>query len=128
LSEEEVDEVAQGRVWSGAAAAELGLVDRVGGLTEALALAKEEAGLDPDAPVWLHVYPRPQSLLDRVRDALYLQGLGARADAPRGLTSRERVAFAALGELATGAAGLCVALREGSSRVVAALPWIPSVR
>lgn len=124
----EVDSVAQGRVWSGAAASELGLVDRVGGLDDALALAKEEAGLDPDAHVRLHVYPRPQRLIDRLRDALYLQGIGTRATSPAvAVSSRERVAVAVLGELVTGATGLGVALREGPGRVVAALPWVPTV-
>jgi protease-4 len=40
-----VEEIAQGRVWSGAAAKELGLVDEVGGLADAVAHAAERAGL-----------------------------------------------------------------------------------
>lgn len=39
-----VDEIAQGRVWSGAAARQLGLVDRFGTLEDAVALAEERAG------------------------------------------------------------------------------------
>lgn len=46
-----VEEIAQGRVWSGTAALELGLVDELGGLTHAIALARAQAGLDEDAPV-----------------------------------------------------------------------------
>ena len=46
-----VEELAQGRVWSGTRALELGLVDELGGLERALALARELAGLDEDAPV-----------------------------------------------------------------------------
>lgn len=47
---EEVDVVARGRVWTGAAALEQGLVDRLGGLDEALAILRERlAGIPVDA-------------------------------------------------------------------------------
>lgn len=130
MTEAEVDAVAQGRVWSGAAAEERGLVDRVGGLEDALAAAKEEAGLDPDARVELHVYPREETLLDRLRDAFYLRELGGARSGGRlaSMSPRERAAAAALSELAEGVAGFGVALRQGPGRAVAALPWIPVVR
>ena len=41
----EVAKVAKGRVWTGEQALGLGLVDKLGGLAQALALAKQEAGL-----------------------------------------------------------------------------------
>ena len=40
---ERIDAIAQGRVWTGKQAKELGLVDELGGLDRALALAKERA-------------------------------------------------------------------------------------
>jgi protease-4 len=46
-----VEEIARGRVWTGSQALERGLVDRLGGLAEAVALAKELAGLDEEALV-----------------------------------------------------------------------------
>ena len=45
LSPAQVDDVAQGRVWTGGAARQLGLVDQFGGLDDALAYAAEQAGL-----------------------------------------------------------------------------------
>ena len=45
MTYEEVDRIARGRVWSGADALELGLVDRMGDLEEAVAAAAELAGL-----------------------------------------------------------------------------------
>ncbi|QBY06046.1 signal peptide peptidase SppA [Thalassotalea sp. HSM 43] len=42
---EQVDAVAQGRVWTGAKAQELGLVDKLGGLDDAIAAAADRAGL-----------------------------------------------------------------------------------
>ena len=41
-----VDSIAQGRVWSGIDALELGLVDELGGIEEAIAYAAEKAGIE----------------------------------------------------------------------------------
>jgi protease-4 len=51
MTTEEVDAVAQGRVWSGADAYELGLVDNLGDLDDAIAAAAELAGLGDDYAV-----------------------------------------------------------------------------
>ena len=45
MERDQVHEIAQGRVWLGSAAKSIGLVDRFGGLRDAIALAKEAAGL-----------------------------------------------------------------------------------
>lgn len=55
-----VDSIGQGRVWSGTRAAELGLVDQVGGLLDAIATAKELAGLQ-NKEVAVDIYPAPES-------------------------------------------------------------------
>ncbi len=47
-SEEEIDRIARGRVWIGDDALELGLVDRLGGLDEAIASAAALAGVGDD--------------------------------------------------------------------------------
>ncbi|MFQ5651493.1 MAG: signal peptide peptidase SppA [bacterium] len=57
---DDVHKVAQGRVWTGARAFQLGLVDSLGGLEVALGLAKERAGLDPEAKTQWVVYPQPK--------------------------------------------------------------------
>lgn len=46
LEEEQVHQIAQGRVWTGARAKELGLVDQLGSLDEVITQAAEHAGLD----------------------------------------------------------------------------------
>jgi protease-4 len=61
---EEIEAVARGRVWTGAAAVEAGLVDELGGLGTALAIAKERAGLDPEQVVEWVVLPAPKGLLE----------------------------------------------------------------
>src|SRR5690606_3901770 len=54
MSVEEVHEIAQGRVWSGEDALQIGLVDEMGGLGAAIAHAAELAELDE----WhLHEFP-----------------------------------------------------------------------
>ena len=65
---EKIDAIAQGRVWTGAQAKKLGLVDELGGLTRALAVAKQRAKLSPDAEVELVIYPGKKSFYDFVRD------------------------------------------------------------
>jgi protease-4 len=55
-----VEEIARGRVWTGREAAERGLVDRLGGLHEALAAVREALELAPDAPLALEPRPRPR--------------------------------------------------------------------
>ncbi|TPG13263.1 signal peptide peptidase SppA [Sphingomonas koreensis] len=47
MTPERVDEIAQGRVWDGGTARQLGLVDRFGTLGDAVAEAAKRAGLDP---------------------------------------------------------------------------------
>ena len=72
LSAQRVDEIGRGRIWSGRAALELGLVDELGDVQLGVARARELAGLHPDAPVWNVHAPRklvlpvgndPQALL-----------------------------------------------------------------
>ncbi len=51
LSVDRVKEIAQGRVWSGAEAIKLGLVDEIGGLEQALAFAREKVKLSAGSAI-----------------------------------------------------------------------------
>jgi len=66
LGVEAVEQVARGRVWTGADAKERGLVDELGGLQTAIVRAKVRAGLDADADVRIVNYPG-SSVLDMLR-------------------------------------------------------------
>ena len=57
---QELDPLATGRAWTGGEALRLGLVDRLGGLHEAIQVARERAGLPADARVRVEIYPRPK--------------------------------------------------------------------
>jgi protease IV len=68
MTREQVHEVARGRVWTGADAQRVGLVDELGGFDVAMRLARETIGVEPDARVELRVFPRERTLLESVLD------------------------------------------------------------
>lgn len=67
---EKVDEIAQGRVWTGHQAKALGLVDELGGLYTAIDLAKQRAGIPAGEEVELVVYPPRRSVYEVLADSL----------------------------------------------------------
>jgi protease-4 len=69
-SRDEIHQLAQGRVWTGAQAKERGLVDRLGGLEVALAAVKERVGVRPDEAVETVIYPRPRTFYEALSDQL----------------------------------------------------------
>jgi protease IV len=62
LTADDTERVARGRVWSGVAAKSHGLVDELGGLGRAIAIAREKAGLEPHQAHDLVLYPAPNLL------------------------------------------------------------------
>lgn len=56
-SYDEIEKIAQGRVWSGKDALSLGLVDEIGGLSHAIELARSEAGIKPGEEITIIQYP-----------------------------------------------------------------------
>ena len=61
ISMEELDKIAQGRVWTGSTAKELGLVDELGGLDKALEIAVTKAGVDAYTVM---NYPKKEGFLE----------------------------------------------------------------
>ncbi len=59
----EVDKIAQGRVWDGATAQQLGLVDELGSLEDAVAAAAELVGLPADQTYYMEEDKYPAELL-----------------------------------------------------------------
>ncbi|HKD88910.1 MAG TPA: signal peptide peptidase SppA [Streptosporangiaceae bacterium] len=64
MTQEQVHQVAKGRVWTGADAVANGLVDELGGVDKATAIAQRRAGLSATAPV--RIFPRARPI-DRLR-------------------------------------------------------------
>jgi protease IV len=61
---EDVNAVAQGRVWTGSAAVDVGLVDSVGGIPEALAALRLLARVPEGTSIGVRRHPEPRGLLD----------------------------------------------------------------
>jgi protease-4 len=112
MTKEQVDAIGQGRVWAGQQALQNGLVDKMGGIREALAAARDAASLPADAPVEEYP-PIEESLLEY---ALNLVGLKANAgiqvaDLPMQVK-----------EVLRGVAPLAV---YGDGEALARLEWVP---
>jgi protease-4 len=98
---EKVDEVAQGRVWTGEQARQIGLVDEIGGLYKAIDLAKQRARIAADEEVQFVVYPKRRSfyevLAEEIQSPLGRLRTAHAADALlQILGPRERKALAAV--------------------------------
>ena len=65
----DIEAVAKGRVWTGRDALEAGLVDELGGLRDAVRIARERANLPEDAPVLGAVRIPPLARLSRPRNS-----------------------------------------------------------
>jgi len=91
MTVERVNEIGRGRVWTGVQAKEIGLVDEVGGLTRAIAVARAMSGVPAGAKVQLVYYPREKTFLETMlwgeekpsgaEILTHLRGLGARLSA-----------------------------------------------
>mgnify|MGYP006272027193 FL=1 len=102
MTRDEVDAVAQGRVWTGEQALERGLVDQLGGYDEAIAAAAERAGLEEGAYT-VEIIEKPLTEFEQ-----FIEDLGLETEA----RAVERLVFGAgllgdgvFGDLARDAAG-----------------------
>lgn len=117
---EKVDEVAQGRVWTGEQARQLGLVDELGGLYTAIDLAKQRARIPADEEVELVVYPPRRSVYEVLAEELQspigrMQERSAADALIQLLGPRERKALSAL---------LAPARLFRSGQVLAHMPYV----
>ena len=79
LTLEQVDEVARGRVWTGADALERGLVDELGGFWTAVDRAKEIVEINPDIEVAFRQYPRQRGFFERLESVFEISSTGIKA-------------------------------------------------
>lgn len=81
MTPEQVEKIAQGRVWTGAQAKEIGLVDRLGGLDQAVSIAKDMAKIPEQNAVTLELFPKPlnpvQQFLKVAKQGLPLPFMGS---------------------------------------------------
>ena len=74
---ERIDAVAQGRVWTGQQARQHGLVDELGGLNDAIEIAKARANIPADEDVEVVVYPARRSLYELLTQQFAATGFTA---------------------------------------------------
>ena len=88
MTRDGVDKIAGGRVWSGSQAVELGLVDAIGGLDDALAMVRTKAALPDDVEV-VHM-PQPKSFADAFFASMFESqaGLGIDGEVLRSVLGR----------------------------------------
>jgi protease-4 len=82
---DEILAVAQGRVWTGEEAVRLGLVDRLGGLDVATALAREKAHIPKGQEIRFVVLPEKKGLIETLMERRD-EDVAARALGPRART------------------------------------------
>jgi protease-4 len=111
ISKEEVDAVGQGRVWAGQQALDKKLVDRMGGLRNALDAARDAGHLPQDCPIEEH--PPVQTTL--LEYALGLAGLKADAKLDVGLPMQVK-------QVLRGVAPLAI---YGEATAMARMEWVP---
>lgn len=85
LPKQKVAQIAQGRVWSGQDAKQLGLVDQIGGLNNAIDYAAQQAKLGEDWQV--EEYPKIQSLEERILKKLTSEASAQNPQLPVPLTA-----------------------------------------
>jgi len=68
MTQDDVHEIARGRIWTGVDAQRVGLVDDLGGFTTAFFHARELTGLEPDADIRVRVFPERRTLLESLLD------------------------------------------------------------
>jgi protease-4 len=115
---DEIEPIAQGRVWTGTQAKELGLVDEIGGLDAAIAEAQRLAKVT--AATELEVYPPPPTVRDLLR------GLGG-VQLPFGFSSETQLAQLLDPPLAARALRLFELARTFESTHVQTLAFVPEL-
>jgi protease-4 len=78
---EKIDAIAQGRVWTGRQAKQNGLVDELGGLDRAVAVAKQRAKIAADGDVELVFYPPRKSFYELLSEQISGSGESAAVSA-----------------------------------------------
>ena len=112
---EKIDAIAQGRVWTGRQARAIGLVDELGGLRRAIAIAQQRAGIPKDTEPQLVVYPPKPTVFEALSETFGGSEGMRTALAEALLTSQDREALAAMRR----------PLRMlGRGESLALLPWV----
>lgn len=70
MSFEQIDAIAQGRVWTGKQAKEIGLIDELGGLDTAISIAKKKAGFTDEDKLGLMILPEQKTFFEQIFESI----------------------------------------------------------
>lgn len=65
-----MDKIARGRIWTGIDALEVGLIDEIGGIDKAIAVAKKKADIKPNESFNITYFPKPKSWQEKLSEVL----------------------------------------------------------
>jgi protease-4 len=119
ITPEKIDQIAQGRVWTGNQAKQNGLVDELGGLDQAIVVAKRQAKIDPDTEVELVTYPARKSFYELLTEEMSGMNQAAAVDA----WVSERFSPAEL-DLLRAARGPYALFRRGETLALMPFTWV----
>ncbi len=122
---EKLDQVAQGRVWTGQQARQIGLVDQLGGLHTAIAAAKQRANISADQEVQLVIYPPRRTFYEVFSEALNTPASGG-VGRDTGDAVLTRALLSMLGERERRALGALLAPSRlfRSGEILAHMPYV----
>jgi protease-4 len=100
IAPEKMPDIAKGRVWTGAQAAKIGLVDELGGFGSAMGAIRKKLGLTGDDAVALEIFPPPETPVERILKLF--KTFGVEEAALRPLILQGRMIQAVVGTFATG--------------------------
>jgi len=87
VGSERMASVAEGRVWTGRQALENGLVDKLGGIDEAVSEAKRLAGIPSQSQVELEMFPRQMGFLEFIQELMTGGTFGNYNPSPMGMSA-----------------------------------------
>jgi len=123
MERDAVHEIAQGRVWTGVAAKERGLVDEIGGLDDAIAEARTLGGVGDD--VGIEVYPGQPTIRDIITSFGQVQASGTRGQLHAAIEAIAGLGGPGLAQAAGSVVEQVYALRDAR---VWAVSWVPPLR
>jgi protease-4 len=109
LSADQVESVAKGRIWSGEDAKAKGLVDQLGGYEDALAAAKDVAGIPASSDVTVEIFPPPKGPAELIADRVLGRESGSDDDPLAQTLATLRPVVAALARLGAPSGELMMA-------------------
>ncbi len=122
IPEDTVREIAKGRVWTGAQAVDLRLVDKTGGFYDAVDTAKSLAKIEASAPVRLVDYPGKPGLFGGVQNSVKMSLTGLKTLSFLGWAMSDPKAEAVMDHVADER------LREQGANVMAPEPYENTAR